>query len=1174
MVAVVEKYSNPIHTVHISFLLECHGSPLMDDIPDFPPFAPAGLPTIVAKNAAAVTKTRAQLCTRGSGYEEEDAVTFALHTLSVRDGLLTPVPIYDACNEAAIRRHVNMAVEMDSVKRDLMMEENSKAFEPPVGCHAFITGQTITGWKVGFVIPFRPFCEVEMENVHGEQSRFMQYLGSLAWSLQVDRVHVGVHWHLGCRFKGFIPDAHDPMKRKTFLYARVSFPNIQMMETGARRIRGGMFPPRNSGFTEKAAYKVYEDRIDVDQKFVDVFNLMPSGWHRVRMAALVATSTSARHLLVNEEFFLRDASQLTQVETLTPVPPMLVACIDAEMNGHVPSRFPKAYRATDNVVVISLVFTFAGGGDRDAEGVEFERQAFVLGDCCDPIDGVIVRLFDDELEMIAAVRDELFVRKMVDIVTGHNIVKFDMEYLTKRIMLSAGDAPCRRFLRFGALIAESLTLREKRLSSAGMGSNTLQLLFGAGFAYVDTMLICKQSHKLMQNTLSFAAGTFLGDDVCKFDMPYELIPIVANGTNTAHWRLLTAYCVQDCILVVRLLKKWDSIKDLVAQSRVINIPLAVNVVCGQQQRVRDSLMKKARTMNMVMNGVNERVDVTAENVSAEGGWVIESVAGLHEKPVVVLDFASLYPSVQREHNLCWSTVIDDISSITAAHRAAGLVVTTYVTATGTYHIASNVPGVFPLQLKDLLDARCAYKKEMGSAEYGTPEYQNADAKQKATKIVMNSGYGTANCEEGKGIMPCKAVGTITCLEGRKLNQRADLFCASDPRFNAQTLYGDTDSIMVYFPETELYARLLREEGREPTRKERLQYAMDKGLQAEQVLNDEVFRSDVIKTECEKVYFPFRPRCKKTYAGLKFEPKDVKNATDNLDRPNKALGISGGVIEAKGMRMVRRDVPVFVREMTRKLLDALFFERDLDLFWDIVHTYTERVCHLEFDLGAFELTKELKDAYWTQKDVAPHIAVSYAREYARAGSGYMEGDRVAFVIVEEADAQRMIKPSWLNTDTVPDVVADHGAPKPHKETLDTKRSMCARHMDEVVRDPLHNHIDTLYYVEMGICSVLDQLAPDDVGAIAELLTFAKRSQYVYQSTRKQARSVQAFMTVERPELTRTDAAKMLPTLSHRRPVTRTTGPPLPLFECAKAEKRKVPTRKVVPPARLGNLSAFM
>ena len=1139
----------------------------MDAVPDFPAFQPLGLPSWTGDGALAPTISRADLCRNTDGCDGPDIV-FALHTVDVKDGAPVYCPLDQACNEWAIRAAIaDSTAPVDAEDWESTGNPARAMFEDAatVTCAAYLTGQTASGWKVGFVVPFSPFFEVEMaENTPSAKQAFRRFLPALARTVGIDQWCIGEEWHTGCRFKGYIPDPANPLQRKTFLYARLSFPTMKLMETAAHRLRTGLFTPGAPyGSNARTYFTVYEDRIDADQKFIDRYNLQPSGWHRVSKEDASKARDSRRALLVNTEYSVRDAAAIRFLDTgdVTAVPPMVIASVDAEMNGKVADRFPKAFRPDNAVVVVGVTFAVAGQGlGASAEGVEFERQAFVLGRTCAAVEGVIVRFYDNEFEMIAAVRDELFVRKHVDIVTGHNLVKFDMAYLYQRVVGCKTKAlPSLRFLRFGALLSESLDLKSKQLSSAGMGSNTLSLLCGVGFAYVDTMLLCKQNHKLRENTLVAAAAAFLPGDAGKFEMPYSLIPVVAEGTNPEHWRLLVAYCVQDCLLVLQLLKKWDSVKDLVAQSRVINIPMAVNVVCGQQQRVRDSLMKKARTMNMVMNGVNEKKKALATNVTAEGGWVLDNVPGLHDKPVVVLDFASLYPSVQREHNLCWSTVVEDPSDITPAHRAAGLEVQEYATATGTYYIVKNVAGVFPLQLKDLLDARKAYKKEMADAPYGSSGYQNGDAKQKATKIVMNSGYGTANCEEGKGIMPCKAVGTITCAEGRKLNQLADAACKA--QFGTTTLYGDTDSIMVYFPETELYERVARDHGgRDPTRKERLQYAWHMGDSAERYLNDVVFRSEVIKTECEKVYFPFLSSGKKTYAGLKFEAKDVAGALDDLDRPDKSKKQTGGSIEAKGIRTVRRDVPLFCRKMTQGLLDALFFERDLDAFWNIVHNYTEWVCHGGIALEEFGITMEIKDGYESQVVVPPHVAVSYAREYACPGSAYSEGDRVCFYFVNQYDASRVVRPASLGSGASAktghilsvedeDAAAEAGAAafkKQTKECLDPKRAMYARHIDEIRKNPDENQIDIEYYVEGGIVSVLKQLVPEEVTAHKEVLTYAARAKQYYRGLQaKKTCALKGFTVAEvRPDdsgeaaaalsLQGLEALANLTPLSHKRP----------------------------------------
>lgn len=1167
----------------------------LPQVPEPPEFSPAGLPTGVFRHADVppeLCPPRSAITDPPPVLSDGDVLLVCLHTFDVRDvhPHLIKTPDFDdlAVSEKALRaeeRKRDRAVEarVDAHAEAHVEDKWAPDAAPPVS-RCYITAQLPGGRKVGFVASFRPSCQVELPD-GSTPFWYKRYIPGIARSVKLPPSAVGYAFHHSARFKGYVPKSvAQPCERKLFHFAQTSFPNVQAMKRAAKRLRDGVFRPGVYDGSQ-TKFNVYEDRIDPDQKLIDQFSLEPSSWHVVTGATLRTATTTGRELLVDYEYDVKasrmvplDAVRheaLTKVVQPDDVPTLLIGVLDAEMNTGKPGRFPKSWREEDPVIVVSLVFAFAGTVPEVmkargvTEYVEFERHAYVLSDVCEPKEGVVVHLFDDELEMIAAIRDELFVNKKVDILAGHNIVKFDIKYLTERVV-RFGYGNVKRWMRFGALLTEQLDLQVKMLNSAAMGTNRLSLLNGVGFVYVDTLLLCKQYHKLRENSLKYAASQFLSevdpDDplrhrkVNKFDMPYDLIPVAAAG-NGHDWRKLAAYCVQDSVLVLRLLARWDAVKDLVAQSRIITIPMAVNVKCGQQQRVRNTLMKKAHRKGMVLNGVNEYKDKAGGAAeSAEGGWVLENVQGLHDIPVVVLDFASLYPSMQRNENLCWST--EDCGDVTPAHEANGLVVKTYPTATGTFRFVQNVPGVFPEQLTDLLAARKAFKGEMRRYPKGSPGYQNADNKQKATKIVMNAGYGTANCQYG--IMPCLGVGTVTCNMGRQCNQRANAFC--EQRFGTTTLYGDTDSIMVHFPEPPDVKR--------GTRKARLRYAMDMGMRAEKEIND-MFNSDIVKVECEKVYYPFLSCAKKTYAGLKFEPDDIDACADDLRPKDVEAGIGGGNIEAKGIRTVRRDVPLFCRAMSDELLHALFFDHDLDKFWDIVHTYTERICFGEMTLDEFVETKELKDGYDKKAIVQGHVAVTYAKEYAVPGSAYEEGDRVPMVYVEEADPRRVVKPPWFSAagggEDMDDAwagavrggvgggVGCGGSAKPSRKydadvnPKDAKRAMFARHPDEVRADPLNNHIDIVHYIDKGVGTVLKQLMPKEEPELARLIAYAKRVQASVKTFRMSATSTSLTRALGLDDQyegrAAADAAAgpvavdyariraSLPPLSHRRPKRR-------------------------------------
>ena len=1165
----------------------------------------------------------------------------------------------------------------------------------------------------------RPLPPVRLESLPAPKWILDTVVPALAARMGCSRASIMCEFHEAARFLGYVPDRIDPKKRKRFLFCRMSFRSPWDMKTAAMILKGQheegplRYPANVPRDRACSKFLVYEDGIDVGTQFMVRYGLQPCGWHVIPRDQ--ASPRTVRELLVDLEVEVREPALIKQHRGAFPdpasVPPLSVAVLDCEMTSGKPNRMPQASRLNDAIIAISVVFAWAGRVPAGLEhnGVfttpapspltecqEYERRVYVLGKWCDPIPGAIVLLFDDEFEMIAAVRDELFVRKKVDVVAGHNILRFDLEYMAKRVeghVKRARDScmpapPCSRFFRFGAAITTQLELKTKKLNSSAFGSNTLNKLDGIGFFYADTLLVAKGLRTLRQNTLTAAAARFLGAASTKFDMPYALIPTVAASTRPDWWAKLAAYCVQDSVLVLRLMKKWDLVKDMCAQAQIVNVPIAQNAMSGQQVRVRNYLMRDARKpeFDMVMNGVNVREEEGVQRgprIIAEGGWVLENVPGLHDKPVVVFDFASLYPSVQMTWNLCWSTYLPPEvvpASLYPALEAAGLKLRTVKTSTGTFTFVQNVPGVFPQSLRALKTQRSGYKKVMERAEPGSAAYDNANNSQKAVKIPMNSGYGTSNVEEGKGVMPCRAVGTVTTFFGRMLNQEASKFFTGVD-YGATLLYGDTDSVMVYFPESDKV--------KGGTRKERLAYSIEVGLKAETGINahlNKLFGSRDIKVEFEKVYYPFLSSTKKAYAGRKFSPHaDLSKFNDNLlawsptheclqflrtsdeyiDRlasvvklgrqliersfahipravahvqqacqdpgsdttpppathhfepvppateptmplsPGSALerkmclddlvhahGVGGfqkitgwtkkdspliaairklygedavgaisleddegdvdvaspppvlpsgsvdtaeeditsewvvvpsstpnaingvvaeatddvtrefraaatamhalrhkawrycttvgaegtpdfelwrdvigqlmvlgqgvmnndicgvrdeelvacqetvrqhaarlqGVVEAmpanpeggldcKGLRVVRRDVPLFIGKIADTLFDALFFERDVDLFFHRIHTVAEEIVAGKHPVTYFEATAELNEDFALKEVVAPAMAVTFGKEWNSKGSGYHEGDRVPFVFVYEEDLQRLQCPPWLSEEAI-------------------------------------------------------------------------------------------------------------------------------------------------------------
>jgi DNA polymerase delta subunit 1 len=143
----------------------------------------------------------------------------------------------------------------------------------------------------------------------------------------------------------------------------------------------------------------------------------------------------------------------------------------------------------------------------------------------------------------------------------------------------------------------------------------------------------------------------------------------------------------------------------------------------------------------------------------------------------------------------------------------------------------------------------------------------------ALKISANSVYGFTGAQVGK--LPCLEISQSVTAFGRKMieftkNEVEQRYTIDNGyQFNAEVIYGDTDSVMVKFGV------------------ETVAEAMKLGQEAAEYVSEKFVKP--IKLEFEKVYHPYLLINKKRYAGLYFT------------RPEKH-----DKMDCKGIETVRRD----------------------------------------------------------------------------------------------------------------------------------------------------------------------------------------------------------------------------------------------------------------------------
>ena len=55
---------------------------------------------------------------------------------------------------------------------------------------------------------------------------------------------------------------------------------------------------------------------------------------------------------------------------------------------------------------------------------------------------------------------------------------------------------------------------------------------------------------------------------------------------------------------------------------------------------------------------SQRVRSAEAEIGFEGAYVLDPIPGFYQQPIATLDFASLYPSIMRAHNLCYTTLVN------------------------------------------------------------------------------------------------------------------------------------------------------------------------------------------------------------------------------------------------------------------------------------------------------------------------------------------------------------------------------------------------------------------------------------------------------------------------------------------------------------------------------------
>lgn len=618
------------------------------------------------------------------------------------------------------------------------------------------------------------------------------------------------------------------------------------------------------------------------------------------------------------------------------VAPLRILSFDIECSNR-ENAFPTPEK--DAVIQIANYTTLYGSSD------PIIKNVFVLG-MCTPIVGADVRCFDNEVDLLEAWKN-FIIESDPDVLTGYNIVNFDIPYLYDR----AKHLKIKHFGYMTRLIESPMRMKDSTFSSRAHGTRDSKEITIYGRVIFDLLQVVQRNYKLRSYTLNSVCAEFLGEQ--KEDVHHSIITKLFQGSDDDR-RRLASYCLKDTYLPIKLLERLSELIKYIELARVTGVPFSYLLLRGESIKVLSQLYRKANSLNLILP--TDKRSSESMNQTYEGGTVIVPVKGYYEVPITTLDFSSLYPSIMMAHNLCYSTMISQSTAEKMKEED-------YIcTPSGHYFVKTHIrSGLLPEILTELIHARSKARKDM-SVEVVPAKRAALNARQLALKLSANSVYGFTGATVGS--LPCLEVSASVTGFGREMIELTaksvseEFTIKNGYKWDAEVIYGDTDSVMVKFGTTDI------------------KEAMELGLKASKLITAKFIKP--ISLEFEKVYYPYLLISKKHYAGLLWT---------NPEKWDK--------LDAKGIESVRRDNCLLVKHVVDICLKTLLIERNPTKAIDFVKETIRDLKMNRLDISMLVITKALSKAVYKGKQA--HVELNKKMEKRADGDAYHLGDRIPYII---------------------------------------------------------------------------------------------------------------------------------------------------------------------------------
>ncbi|KAL2136842.1 hypothetical protein VTI74DRAFT_1056 [Chaetomium olivicolor] len=563
-----------------------------------------------------------------------------------------------------------------------------------------------------------------------------------------------------------------------------------------------------------------------------------------------------------------------------------------------------------------------------------------------------------------------------DILTGYEVHGSSWGYLIERAMHKYEYDLCSEFSRM-----KSDSVGKTGKDADRWGFKTTSMLHVTGRHIINVWRAMRGELNLLQYSMENVVWHLL----------HRRIPHY-SWRNLTDWYLsgrprdlskVLRYYFRRTRMDIEILEANELIPRTSEQARLLGVDFFSVFSRGSQFKVESIMFRIAKPENFLLVSPS-RKQVGAQNALECLPLVMEPQSAFYPDPLLVLDFQSLYPSVMIAYNYCYSTCLGRVVSwrgtnklgFTEYKRREGLLKllkdNINIAPNGMMYVKPEIrKSLLAKMLTEILETRVMVKSGMKEDKDDKTLQKLLNNRQLALKLLANVTYGYTSASFS-GRMPCSEIADSIVQTGRETLERAIAYIHSVERWNAEVVYGDTDSLFVYL------------KGR--TRDQ----AFDIGAEIAKEITK--MNPRPVKLKFEKVYHPCVLLAKKRYVGYKYESRE--QATPEFD--------------AKGIETVRRDGTPAEQKIEKKALKILFETADLSQVKEYFQSQCSKIMRGSVSIGDFSFGREVKLGTYSGKGPGPPgalISTKRMLEDARAEPQY--GERVPYVVISGAPGARLI-----------------------------------------------------------------------------------------------------------------------------------------------------------------------